>query len=54
MGENHGIRTYSSTQGVDDVMGARIYSGFHYRTSMATGARIGRQAAQFVVHQALR
>jgi PAP2 superfamily protein len=41
------------SQGVDEVIEARIYSGFHYRTSMETGARLGRQVARFVMNHAL-
>jgi hypothetical protein len=42
------------SQGVDEVIDARIYSGLHYRTSDETGARLGRQVAQFVVHHAIQ
>jgi len=42
------------SEGVDEVINARIYSGIHYRTSNEVGARVGRQVAQFVVHHALR
>jgi hypothetical protein len=42
------------SQGVDEVIDARVYSGLHYRTSDEVGARLGRQVAQFVVHHALR
>ena len=42
------------SQGVDEVINARIYSGLHYRTSNEVGARLGRQVARFVVHHALR
>jgi hypothetical protein len=42
------------SQGVDEVINARIYSGLHYRTSNEVGAKLGRQVAQFVVHHALR
>jgi len=42
------------SQGVDEVIDARVYSGIHFRTSNETGARLGRQVAQFVVHHALR
>jgi len=33
---------------VDEVVGARIYAGFHYRTSCIHGAVIGKQVAQWV------
>ena len=42
------------SEGVDEVIDARIYSGIHYRTSDEVGARVGRQAARFVAKHALR
>jgi hypothetical protein len=42
------------SQGVEEVIDARIYIGFHFRTSDETGARMGRQVARFVVNHALR
>jgi hypothetical protein len=42
------------TEGVDEVIDARIYIGFHFRTSDETGARVGARVARFVVKQALR
>ena len=42
------------SQGVDEVIEARIYIGFHFRTADETGARLGRQVAHFVVAHALR
>ena len=42
------------SEGVDEVIDARIYGGFHYRTSDEVGARVGRQVAKFVVRHALR
>jgi hypothetical protein len=42
------------SEGVDEVVDARIYSGIHYRTSDEVGARVGRQVARFVVHHGLR
>ena len=42
------------SEGVDEVIDARIYSGFHYRTSDEVGARVGRQVARFVFTHALR
>jgi hypothetical protein len=44
----------SFTQGVDEVIEARIYSGIHYRTSDEVGARVGRQVARFVYTHALK
>ncbi len=48
----HTWTTFS--QGVDEVIDARIYTGFHFRTSDETVPRIGRQVAHFVVNHALR
>ena len=42
------------SQGVAEVVDARVYSGIHFRTSDQVGARVGRQVAQVVVHHALR
>ena len=42
------------SEGVDEVIEARIYSGMHYRTSDEVGARLGRKVAHFVVNHALR
>ena len=42
------------SQGVDEVIDARIYSGIHYRSADEDGARIGRQVARFVFTHALR
>jgi hypothetical protein len=41
-------------EGLAEVIEARIWSGFHFRTADEVGARLGRQVAQFVVHRALR
>jgi len=42
------------SEGVDEVIDARVYIGFHFRHSDETGARIGRQVGRFVFHHALR
>ena len=42
------------SEGVEEVIDARVYSGIHYRTSDVVGARLGRQVARFVVNHALR
>jgi hypothetical protein len=48
-------RTWSSfSEGVNEVIDARVYSGIHYRTSDEVGARVGRQVAHFVLNHALR
>ena len=42
------------SEGVDEVIEARIYAGIHYRTSDEDGAAVGRKVARFVVNHALR
>jgi hypothetical protein len=42
------------SEGVDEVIDARIHSGLHYRTSDEVGAKVGSQVARFVVNHALR
>ncbi len=42
------------SEGVDEVIAARIYIGFHFRNSDVVGARLGRQVAHFVFTHALR
>lgn len=42
------------SEGVEEVVDARVYSGIHFRTSDVAGARLGRQVAKFVVLHALR
>jgi hypothetical protein len=42
------------SQGVDEVVDARVYSGIHFRTADVIGARLGRQVAQFVLTHALK
>ena len=42
------------SEGVQEVIDARIYSGFHYRTSDDVGAKLGRQVARFVFTHSLR
>jgi hypothetical protein len=45
-------RTFS--EGVAEVIDARVYSGIHFRTSDEIGARLGRQVGRFVLEHALR
>jgi hypothetical protein len=45
-------KTFS--QGVDEVIDARVYSGIHYRTADEVGARVGRQVARFVINHSLK
>jgi len=42
------------SEGVEEVIDARIYSGIHFRTADEVGARLGRQVARFVSTHALR
>ena len=42
------------SEGVEEVIEARIYAGIHYRTSDEDGAAVGRKVARFVVNHALR
>lgn len=49
------VRNWSTPgEGIAEVIEARIWSGFHFRTADEVGARLGRQVAQFVVHRVLR
>ena len=41
------------SEGVDEVIDARVYIGFHFRTADEVGARVGRQVAHFVLQHAL-
>ena len=41
-------------EGVEEVLDARVYIGFHFRTADEVGARVGRQVAHFVVKHTLR
>ncbi|AMY09524.1 PAP2 superfamily protein [Luteitalea pratensis] len=42
------------SEGLQEVVDARVYSGIHFRTSDEVGARQGRQVARFVLAHALR
>lgn len=42
------------SEGVEEVIDARIYSGFHFRTADRVGARLGRQVARFVLTHTLK
>jgi hypothetical protein len=42
------------SQGVDEVIEARIYSGIHFRTADEVGAKVGRQVARFVLTHTLK
>jgi hypothetical protein len=45
---------HTFSEGVDEVIEARIYSGIHFRTSDEVGARLGRKVGHFVLNHALR
>jgi hypothetical protein len=47
-------RWQTFSQGIDEVVDARVYSGIHFRNSDEAGVRLGRQVAQFVITHALR
>ncbi len=42
------------SEGVDEVIEARVYSGIHFRTSDEIGAKVGGKVARFVFNHALR
>ena len=41
------------SEGVEEVIDARVYAGIHYRSSDEEGAALGRKIARFVVNHAL-
>jgi hypothetical protein len=43
----------SFTEGVDEVVDARIYSGIHFRTADEVGAWVGRDVARHVMRRVL-
>ena len=48
-------RSWSTfSAGVDEVIDARVWTGFHFRSSDVTGARLGKQVGTFVFEHALR
>jgi PAP2 superfamily len=53
---NPGFERHWATlsEGVEEVIDARIYSGFHYRTADEEGARLGSRVARLVVNRTLR
>ncbi|HSE97844.1 MAG TPA: vanadium-dependent haloperoxidase [Blastocatellia bacterium] len=42
------------SEAVEEVIDARVYSGFHFRTADRVGARLGRQVARFISTHALK
>jgi len=53
---NPGFERHWTTfsEGVREVIDARVYSGFHFRSSDERGAKLGRQVARFVASHAFR
>jgi hypothetical protein len=47
-------RWHTFSEGVDEVIDARVYAGSHFRAADEAGADLGRQVARFVVTHALR
>ena len=47
-------RWESFSEGVEEVIDARIFSGIHYRSADEDGARVGREVAQHVMSRQLR
>jgi hypothetical protein len=41
------------SEGVQEVIEARIYIGFHYRNSDEVGARLGHKVGRFVMNHSL-
>jgi hypothetical protein len=49
------VRTWSTfSAGIAEVIDARVWTGFHFRSSDVEGARVGKQVARFVFEHALR
>ena len=44
----------SLSEGIDEVIDARVYSGIHFRNTDEVGARVGKQVARFVFTHSLR
>ena len=42
------------SEGVEEVIDARIFSGIHYRSADEDGARVGREIAQHIMSRQLR
>jgi len=48
------VRTWSRfSEGIAEVIDARVWTGFHFRSSDVAGARLGKQVARFVFEHAL-
>jgi hypothetical protein len=49
------VRSYDSFQDMAEEIGdSRIYIGFHFRTSVRDGAKLGRQVGHWTIHRSLR
>ena len=53
---NPGFERHWATfsEGLREVIDARVYSGIHFRSSDERGARLGRQVARFAARHVLR
>jgi hypothetical protein len=47
-------RWESFSEGIEEVIDARIFSGIHYRSADEDGARVGRAVAQYVMNRQLQ
>jgi hypothetical protein len=48
----HTWETFS--QGIDEVIEARVWGGIHWRTSDTVGVHVGKKIGRHVLHYALR
>jgi hypothetical protein len=49
------VRSYDSFKALADEVGdSRIYIGFHFRSSIRDGAKIGRQVGHWTFHRFLQ
>jgi hypothetical protein len=49
------VRSYRSFQDLADEVGeSRIYIGFHFRSAVRDGAKLGRQVGRWTFHRSLR
>jgi hypothetical protein len=44
----------SFSEGVEEVIDARIFSGIHFRTADEDGARVGRAVAEYIIRRELQ
>ena len=51
----HFVHTWETfSQGIDEVIDARVWGGIHWRTSDKVGATVGEKIGRYVLHHALR